>query len=53
MNEREVKVSPVKNYHQKWTALGKTFKRKGQAEKYIWDKGFGIGKPIDESWISL
>lgn len=47
------KVSATKNSDGKWHALGKFFKRKGQCERYILSKGFRVGQPVDESWITL
>ena len=38
--------SPQRNYDGGWDALGKTFKRKGQAEAFIRKSGLAVGKPI-------
>lgn len=39
-------TSAQQNYDGGWDALGKTFKRKGQAEAFIRKSGLVVGKPI-------
>lgn len=45
MHKNKGTLAAVEDYDGTWSALGKTFRRKGQAEKYIRQNGFKVGKP--------
>jgi hypothetical protein len=45
MGEKKIERAR-ENYEGTWDAMGKTFKRKGQAEKFIRQCGFKAGKAM-------